>query len=149
MRRRTMLALAVVLLRLLGASTRAVAAPRNTDWLGTTIAVPGGSYRAVTPTQLAHLLRHKQFLLINVHIPYAGEIARTDLFIPYNTIDRHLASLPASRHAMIVLYCHSGRMSDIAARRLVLLGFTGIRHLAGGMEAWQQQGFPLLHHPRR
>ena len=112
---------------------------------GSKISVPGGSYRAVAPRELAALLAHKNFVLVNVHYPYAGELPHTDRFLPFDTIGQHLASLPANKHAFIVLYCRSGRMSDIAARTLVLLGFTNVWHLAGGMDAWEQQGFKLLY----
>jgi len=112
---------------------------------GTKISVPGGSYRAVAPRELAALLVHKNFVLVNVHYPYAGELPHTDRFLPFDTIGQHLSSLPANKHAFIVLYCRSGRMSDIAARTLVLLGFTNVWHLAGGMDAWEQQGFKLLY----
>ena len=112
---------------------------------GTKISVPGGSYRAVAPRELAALLVHKNFVLVNVHYPYAGELPHTDRFLPFDTIGQHLSSLPANKHAFIVLYCRSGRMSDIAARTLVLLGFTNLWHLAGGMDAWEQQGFKLLY----
>lgn len=117
--------------------------------VGKRVAVSGGSYRDVAPRQLSILLRHKTFKLVNVHIPYAGEIAHTDLFIPFDTFGRALAELPSKRGAMIVLYCRSGRMSDIAARQLVRLGYTNIWNLAGGMIAWQQQGLPLLHMSQR
>jgi len=108
----------------------------------TRIAAPGGSYIDVTPQRLTALLRHKRFTLVNVHVPYAGEISRTDRFIPFDQIDRNLARLPV-KTAMIVLYCRSGRMSAIAARRLVRLGYRNVWELAGGMDAWQQQGLPL------
>lgn len=128
-----------------GLSPSAVSAATGRPITGTRVIVPGGSYRAVTPRELETLLAHKNFLLINVHYPYAGELPRTDRFLHYDTIAQHLSSLPADRHAMLVLYCRSGRMSDIAARTLVRLGFTNVWHLAGGMDAWQQQGFPLLY----
>jgi len=54
------------------------------------VAVEGGSYTAVDAAGLASMLQSKNFLLINVHIPYEGEIDRTDLFIPYNEIEAQL-----------------------------------------------------------
>ncbi|GAC1433966.1 MAG: hypothetical protein NVSMB65_08060 [Chloroflexota bacterium] len=110
----------------------------------TRVAAPGGRYIDVTPLRLRTLLRHKSFTLVNVHVPYAGEIARTDRFVPFDQIDRNLPRLPG-KPAMIVLYCRSGRMSAIAARRLVRLGYRNVWELAGGMDAWHQQGLPLVH----
>jgi len=103
----------------------------------------GGSYTDVTAGGLARMLEKKDFPLINVHIPYEGEIAGTDLFIPFDQVETKLAELPADRSAKLVLYCRSGSMSATAARALVKLGYTNVWNLDGGMIAWKQTGHPL------
>lgn len=50
--------------------------------------VDRGSYRNITAPELKAMLEDKDFLLVNVHIPYEGEIPGTDLFVPYNEIDK-------------------------------------------------------------
>jgi rhodanese-related sulfurtransferase len=101
------------------------------------------TYGIVTPAQLAGMLPRKDFVFVNVHIPYAGEIDNTDAFIPYNEIDKNLARLPAGKNAKIVLYCRSGRMSTLAAETLVRLGYTNVWNVEGGMGAWETLGLPL------
>jgi rhodanese-related sulfurtransferase len=105
----------------------------------------GGSYTDVNAAGLAAMLEDKDFPLINVHIPYEGEIPDTDLFIPYNEVEANLEKLPPDRGAKLVLYCRSGGMSAIAARTLVKLGYTNVWNLDGGMIGWEQAGYPLLH----
>jgi rhodanese-related sulfurtransferase len=104
----------------------------------------GGSYTDVSAAGLSAMLANKDFPLINVHIPYEGEIEGTDQFIAYDEIEQNLDKLPAEKDARIVLYCRSDNMSNTAARALVTLGYTDIWNLDGGMIAWEQAGYPLL-----
>jgi len=83
--------------------------------LGENVNVAGGSYKNVTVNELNEMLKNKDFVFVNVHIPFAGDIADTDLFIPYDQIEQNLLQLPPDKNAQIVLYCRSGRMSAIAA----------------------------------
>jgi len=115
--------------------------PMNSE----TVTVAGGSYQNIAPAELNTMLKSKDFVFVNVHIPFAGNIAGTDLSIPYDQIGtaKNLAQLPTDKNAKIVLYCRSGRMSAIAAEELVALGYTNIWNLDGGMDAWEQAGFDL------
>ena len=112
---------------------------------GETVPVTGGSYQNIAPAELNTMLKSKDFVFINVHIPFAGNIADTDLSIPYDQIStsENLLQLPADKSAKIVLYCRSGRMSEIAAEELVSLGYTNIWNVAGGMVDWEQAGFEI------
>jgi rhodanese-related sulfurtransferase len=110
---------------------------------GETVATDGGSYQQLTALELRAMLKNKDFVLINVHIPFAGNIADTDLSIPYDQIEDNLSQFPSDKTARIVLYCRSGHMSQIAAENLVSLGYTNIWDLQGGMAGWEQEGFDL------
>ena len=105
-----------------------------------------GPYTNVGPAELNSMLASKDFVFVNVHIPYEGDIAGTDLSIPYDQITEpdNLALLPADKGAQIVLYCRSGRMSEIAANALVGLGYTNVWNLDGGMIEWERQGFEIV-----
>jgi rhodanese-related sulfurtransferase len=110
---------------------------------GKTINLKNGSYQNVTADELNSMLKNKDFVLINVHIPFAGNIAGTDLSLPYDQIENNLSQLPSEKNARIVLFCHSGHMSAIAAEKLVSLGYTKVWNLDGGMVAWEQAGYEI------
>jgi rhodanese-related sulfurtransferase len=112
---------------------------------GDTVAVDGGMYTSVNANELNTMLKNKDFVFINVHIPFEGNIAGTDLSIAYDQITDpvNLAQLPVDKNAKIVLYCRSGRMSAIAAEALVNQGYANVWDLTGGMVEWEQAGFDI------
>lgn len=114
------------------------------DLSGEKIDVDGGAYTNINSQQLDEMFKDKDFVLVNVHIPFAGNIPNTDLSIPYDQIaeSQFLAQLPTDKNSKIVLYCRSGRMSQIAAEELVSLGYTNIWNLKDGMVEWEQAGYP-------
>ncbi|WP_169730686.1 rhodanese-like domain-containing protein [Calidithermus chliarophilus] len=112
-----------------------------------TVQTQGGRWGLLSPQGLERQLADKDFVLINTHIPYEGEIPGTDLFIPFNLIAK-AGNLPKDKNAEIVVYCRSGRMSALSAQALVRLGYTNVRELKGGFEAWKAAGFALSIKPR-
>jgi rhodanese-related sulfurtransferase len=120
------------------------AAPTEQGQIGQRVPVEGGSYVDITAQELKAMLEKKDFPLINVHIPYEGEIESTDSHIPFDRIAEFLDQLPEDKDARIVLYCRSGSMSAIAARELVRLGYTNIYNLDGGFRAWKAAGYPFI-----
>lgn len=101
-------------------------------------------YTNMSVNDLNIALQNKDFVLINVHIPYIGDIKKTDADIPFNKIADNLDKLPKDKNTKIVLYCQSGRMSEIASEKLVELGYTNVFNLTGGMNEWRSQGHQLV-----
>lgn len=102
-------------------------------------------YQTLSIDQFANIIANQsaQYTIVNVHIPYEGEIAETDLTIPYNDISALTRALP-DQNAPIILYCRSGRMSAEASRVLIDLGYTQLWDVPGGMIAWESSGRELL-----
>jgi len=62
------------------------------------------------------------------HIPLPELVARVDL-------------LPANRDAEIVVFCQDGTRGTVAMTVLRMLGYTNVRNLRGGLNAWSGNGF--------
>ncbi|ULH15426.1 rhodanese-like domain-containing protein [Deinococcus sp. KNUC1210] len=110
-----------------------------------TVAAPASGFLSPAQLQAALTARargQQTFTLINVHIPYEGRIAGTDLLLPYDTIGQN-KKLPANKKAALILYCRSGNMSAQARSTLNQLGYTNVRELQGGFDAWKDAGYPL------
>ncbi len=110
---------------------------------GRAVAVEGGEYRDIMVPELRAMLENKDFPLINVHVPFAGNLPGTDDTMPFDAMSTVLDRLPADKDARVVLYCRTGPMSERAARDLVALGYTNVYNLVGGFAAWAEAGLPL------
>ncbi|MGH9034659.1 MAG: rhodanese-like domain-containing protein [Acidimicrobiia bacterium] len=99
------------------------------------------------PEQFATRMGDAGAQVINVHIPYEGELERTDAFIPFDRIVDD-AAVPADKGSEVLLYCMSGRMSETAGNALAQAGYTNVSHLEGGMKAWEAAGKTLIHKPQ-
>ena len=100
-------------------------------------------YMKLSVEQLAASMTSKHFALVNVHVPFQGNLPNTDLSVPYDQIKGNLDKLPG-KNAPIVLYCRSGSMSTQAAKALAAAGYTKVYELDGGFNAWKAAGHDLL-----
>lgn len=94
----------------------------------------------VDPSRFEVRMRDGDAFVLNVHTPYEGEIAGTDAFIAYDTIDHAVDRLPTDLATPILVYCRSGAMSRTASRSLAEMGYIDVVDLDGGMEAWAASG---------
>lgn len=107
------------------------------------VANTAGRYGEMSVAELQSRMGDKDFPLINVHIPFEGDLPGTDDSIPFDEIDDHLDRLPEDKDATVVLYCRTGRMSMEAAETLAGLGYTSVYNVTGGFNAWQAAGLPM------
>lgn len=100
--------------------------------------------RLVGPDEFAAGIAEPGRVTVNVHVPFEGDIAGTDLSIPFDQITAQAHRLPTDRNTGLAIYCRSGPMSATAAATLHDLGYTDVIELRGGMRAWQADGRPLI-----
>jgi len=94
-------------------------------------------------------------VLIDVREPqeYQSGILSGAQMIPRGLLEAKLADMPICKHLPqplewladqnILLYCHTGGRSALAAYSLQQMGFSKVFSLAGGVEQWQKLDLPM------
>jgi rhodanese-related sulfurtransferase len=62
--------------------------------------------------------------------------------VPHTEISSKLAALKPFKDKTILVYCHSGRRSNMAATFLAENGFTKVIDMSGGITGWLSAGLP-------
>lgn len=99
--------------------------------------------KVITPTELNQAMQKEDIFLIDVHIPEQKHIKGTDLFIPFDEIEKYKDKLPKDKNTAIYLYCKGGPMAEEAAKSLYDLGYHNLTNLEGGANAWNKAGLDL------
>lgn len=110
-------------------------------FIGTGCAFQKPDYmKVITATELNRIMQNEDVFLVDVHTPEQQHIKGTDLFIPYNEIEKYKDKFPTDKNTAIYLYCESGPMGNAAARSLYELGYRNLTNLDGGARAWRKAG---------
>ena len=91
-------------------------------------------------------LREKGFILVDVRSVEehdTGAIPGTDANIDFREMAQRHKEIGAGPDDHIVVYCQSGKRSNIAADTLAELGYRNVYNIRGSVNAWMQAGFPL------
>jgi rhodanese-related sulfurtransferase len=146
MRSKRFLMTAVVLVFLVGLLA---ACSKSTDSTASSAPATGSEqgFTVLTAQQLHDMMAQQDVYLVNVHVPYEGEITGTDAFIPYTDIASRMSELPFDKQP-VVIYCRSGVTSGMAAQALVQAGAPAFYELEGGYTAWQAAGYPFEVKPK-
>jgi adenylyltransferase/sulfurtransferase len=99
----------------------------------------------VSPADLNREMQANDILLLDVREPYELKFASfgvPHVHIPLCDLPARAEELPRERE--IVVACRSGSRSAHAARYLRDLGYTRVRNLEGGINAWSDQVDPSI-----
>jgi len=74
----------------------------------------------------------------------AGHIGYAQLIDWYKPLSFQQKVNQLNKNKPVLLYCRTGVRSAAAKQWLSSHGFTQVMDLSGGIESWQQRGFPVL-----
>lgn len=95
--------------------------------------------KTVSSEEAKRLIETGKVFVIDVHIPEQTHLTGTNVFIPYNEIEKNLDKLPQDKNVPLLVYCRSGSMSREAAKTLLGLGYSQVYDLEGGTTAYKEQ----------
>ena len=71
-----------------------------------------------------------------------GKIAGS-LNIPIRDLPKMIAKLPENKTAPILTYCQIGYRGGMSVMILRMWGYTNVRTIKGGLDAWEKAGLPV------
>ena len=96
-------------------------------------------YQKITPAVVKERLnKGEKLIIVDVRTKeeYDGGHIPNSLLIPYDEIEAKAATLLPDKNASIIVYCRSGRRSEIAAKSLMKLGYTNVADM-GAISDWK------------
>ena len=96
-------------------------------------------YQKITPAVVKERLdKGEKLIIVDVRTKEeydSGHIANS-LLIPYDEIEKKAPALLTDKNAAIIVYCRTGRRSEIAAKALIGMGYTNVADM-GGISDWK------------
>lgn len=107
-----------------------------------------GDAATITPEALAERLAwgDRSLVVLDVRTPeeYAAGHVVGARNIPHTQVAERLAELGDARERDVVVYCRSGRRSELALETLRAAGFTRLFHLDGDWLRWSAEKHPAV-----
>lgn len=101
----------------------------------------------ITQEELLEKLEHPDPDVVVLDVRSASEFAAGHVpgarNVPHDELPSKLAQLAALRDKQVILYCRTGRRTQIAAETLREAGFTRLLHLQGDFQAWDSAQRPV------
>lgn len=100
---------------------------------------------SITPQELkSRLDKGDQLVLLDVREEWEHSLAKIEgsTLIPLGTLPQAFDKL--SKDSEIIAYCHHGMRSADATQFLLQQGFSSVKNLVGGIDAWSIQVDPSV-----
>lgn len=97
-----------------------------------------GTYQKITAATVKERLdKGEKLIIVDVRTKeeYDGGHIPNSLLIPYDEIEKKAPALLPDKKAAIIVYCRTGRRSEIAAKALLGMGYTNVADM-GGVNTW-------------
>lgn len=104
------------------------------------------SAKALTPEAVAQLAESEPVTLVDVreadewrkgHLPNA-------VHVPRGFLEMQAESKVPGKESPIIVYCAGGNRSALATQTLKQMGYTNVRHMAGGFTGWKEAGLSVV-----
>lgn len=101
---------------------------------------PKSEYKKITSEQAKKMLDTKQVILLDVRTQSEFDEGHIEnaVLIPYTEINQKAPSMLPDKNKKILVYCRSGRRSEIASRELVKMGYSDVYDF-GGITDWKYE----------
>ncbi|MDP3998275.1 MAG: DUF1573 domain-containing protein [bacterium] len=99
---------------------------------------PKTSVQNITAAEFDEIIASRDPFVVDVHVPEQAHLSGTDAVIDYQEVKNRLNDFPQDKSAEIIVYCRSGSMSEKAAQDLVNAGYTNVKNLVGGANAYRE-----------
>jgi rhodanese-related sulfurtransferase len=109
------------------------------------VTMPADFYQAEPAAAKDQIQNAKPFLL---DVREAKELAKGKIagsvHIPIRDLPKMVAKLPDSKTAPILTYCQIGYRGGMSVVLLRMWGYTNVRTIKGGLDAWEKAGLPVV-----
>jgi rhodanese-related sulfurtransferase len=123
------------------------------DWIDSSIVAAADrmfadmpdDYFQVRPVAAQQEITTASLLLLDVReaSEFKTERIATARNLPIRQLTKAINTLPENKAAPTLVYCRSGHRGAIALTVLRMAGYTNVRSVTGGLEAWKAAGLPV------
>ncbi len=108
---------------------------------------------AITPAELAKLIEEGEVSFTALDVREAdmrmeGTFdAENNVEIARGVLEFDVGAAIPDKKGLVIVYCRVGKSAALAAQTMkYYLGYTNVRYLKGGLDAWMEQGYSIYNH---